>query len=229
MAKSSNSKVVSTTPQNDAETDAGKSSSKDKTGSKSSSKQSMKGYVYLDHPPDLPDLIIGDPTSPQNIIHGKRTRNASNVNESHMGKAPRAIKAKDDDEAKATDHRANVEAASSATPGIDKAKASKKVVGDPPPKEYDVPERPVLHEEEDSITTQEEISAEEIRRSVLALVNRSLQVATDVAAYMHCVEDHEVQGQKLDGDVARVLSERVAKRKAVSQKGKSGKVARFAL
>jgi hypothetical protein len=225
MAKSSNSKVVFTTPQSDA----GKSSSKDKTGSKFGSKQSIKGYVYLDHPPDLPDLIIGDPTSPQNITPGKRTRNASNVNESHLGKAPPGIKAKDDDKANASAQRAHVEAASSATPHIDKDKAFKKVVQDPTPMKCGVSELPMHHEEHDSTTTQEDISPEEIRRSVLALVDHSLRVATDVAVYMQCVEDHEVQGQKLDGDVARVLSERVAKRKAVSQKGRSGKVARFAV
>ena len=70
MAKPSSSKTVSFATHDYSQANAGKSSSRDKTGPRSSGTQSIKGYVYIDHPLVLPNEIFGDPTNLQNIIDG---------------------------------------------------------------------------------------------------------------------------------------------------------------
>jgi hypothetical protein len=243
MARSSYSKVVSTIPQNYTTGGISKSPPKDKTktASEPSSRQSIKGWVYLDDAPDSLDLIIGDPKSPKNIIHGKRTRKGPNVNDSQLGKATHPISVPDDDEEEEEEEeevevpaqRANVKASSPAARHKHKDKASRYTIDEPTPDDYSDHEPPTYSEGDDSVTTHEEISAEDIRRDVLALVNRSLQIADEIAAYMQLVEGHEVQGQKLDRDVNKVLTGRMKKRKVEAQgqaqKGKSGKAVKFAL
>jgi hypothetical protein len=246
MARSSYSKVVSTTSQNYTPGGISKSPPKDKTktASESSSRQSIKGWVYLDDAPDSLDLIIGDPKSPKNIIHGKRTRKGPNVNDSQLGKATHPISVSDDDEEEEGEEeeeeelevevpaqRANVKVLPPVVRHKHKDKGSRNTVDEPTPDDYSDHEPPTDSDEDGAATEHEEISAEDIRRDVLALVNHSLQIANDIAAYMQLVEGHEVQGQKLDRDVNKVLTGRVKKRKAETQaqKGKSGKAVKFAL
>jgi hypothetical protein len=241
MARSSYSKVVSTMPQNYTTGGISKSPPKDKTktASELSSRQSIKGWVYLDNAPDSLDLIIGDPKSPKNIIHGKRTRKSPNVNESQLGESTHPISVSDDDEeeeeeeVKVPAQRANVKVLPPVVRHMHKDKASRNTVDEPTPDDYSDHEPPTHSDEDGAATAHEEISAEDIRRDVLALVNHSLHIANDIAAYMQLVEGHEEQGQKLDRDVNKVLTGRVKKRKveaqALAQTGKSGKAVKFAL
>lgn len=230
MAKPSSSKTVSFATHDYSQANAGKSSSRDKTGPRSSGTQSIKGYVYIDHPLVLPNEIFGDPTNLQNIIDGKRTRKASNLNESPSEKATCAVETKGKDKAKMPPKKPSMKLAFPAkTPASSRAGKgyapkdtseylTSKNRGDRKSRSH--------NEEYDTDSFEEDISLGDIRRGVLALVQHSLQIADDVSAYMRCVEDHETHGQKLVRDMERLLEHRVEKRKAVAQEGGEGKVAR---
>ena len=140
------------------------------------------------------------------------------MKESQPGKATPTII----DLAKTPAEKASAKATSSvqtpATPHTDKDNTGEKAIEDPTPKKRD-DSHPRLHDEE-------EVLPENLRRGILALINRSLRIAEDVAAYMRGIEDHEVHGQRLDGDVVRVLTERTKKRKAEgeAEEGRGSKV-----
>ncbi|KAH8643638.1 hypothetical protein IG631_01101 [Alternaria alternata] len=230
MAKPSSSETVSFATHDYSQANAGKSSSRDKTGPRSSGTQSIKGYVYIDHPLVLPNEIFGDPTNLQNIIDGKRTRKASNLNESPSEKATRAVETKDKDKAKMPPKKPSMKLAFPAkTPASSRAGKgyapkdtseylTSKNRGDPKSRSH--------NGEYDTDSFEENVSPGDIRRSVLALVKHSLRIADDVSTYMRCVEGHETHGQKLVRDMERLLEHRVEKRKVVAQEGGEGKVAR---
>ncbi|KAL1800129.1 hypothetical protein ACET3X_000471 [Alternaria dauci] len=213
MPKPSSSKTISFAPQDYNQAGNKKPSPKEKTGHELSGTQSFKGYMYIDHPLVLPDEIFCDSPSPRNIINGKRTRSASNPNESPSEKAAPAVETNNNDKAKGSHKKPSIKLASPA-----KSRALSENRGD---------RKSCSHNEEyDANSFEKEVSLEVIRRDILALVKRSLRIADDVSAYMQCIEGHETQGQKLDRDVGSLLDHRVQKRKAVAQEWKGGKVAR---
>ncbi|KAG9192445.1 hypothetical protein G6011_11179 [Alternaria panax] len=58
--------------------------------------------MYPDHLPVLSDEIYGDPTNPQNMINGKKTRKGSSLYESRPSKATHATESENDETAKAS-------------------------------------------------------------------------------------------------------------------------------
>jgi len=225
MAKSSHSKIVCARPHNDAQRKVTKPPTKGKAAPKPGSSRLMKGWVPLEHPPDLSKIIIGDPKNPQNIIHDKRTRKGSRVNESQLRKAKHPIILPDDDNISI--QRANAEAASPAAPNKHTQRAFEKSVEEPASDTSSDGETQI-HTEEDN--TEDEISPRALCRGVLALVNHSLHIADDVAGYMQYLGGNKVQAEELDCGVNQVLIRRVKKWKAEekAQKGEGSKNVRFA-
>ena len=225
MAKSSHSKIVCATPRNDTQRKVTKPTTKGTAASKPESYRPTKGWVHCNHPPDQSKNIKCDPKDPKNIIHGKRTRNGSRVNESQLGKATHSIILPDDDNISI--QRANAEAASPPAPHKHTQRASEKSVEEPAPDTYSDGETKI-HTEEDN--TGNEISPRALRRGIIALVNHSLQIADDVAGYMQFFGGNEEQAEELDCGVNEVLIRRVKKWRAEekAQKGKGSKNVRFA-
>ncbi|KAI4955463.1 hypothetical protein J4E91_001324 [Alternaria rosae] len=211
MAKSSYSKITVATPHNDTQRKVTKPTITGRAASKPGSNRQMKGWVPMNHPPDLSKIIIGDPKNPHNIIHGKRIRKGSHVNESQLGKSTNPINLSDDENISI--HTANAQAASPTASHKHKERASLRSVEEPAPDTESDNEPLAQAEEDNSFVTEEYISAEELSRGILALINHSLQIAEDISAYMQSVVDHEVHARKLDRGVEKVLTGRLKKRK----------------
>ncbi|KAI4668441.1 uncharacterized protein J4E78_002268 [Alternaria triticimaculans] len=208
MAKSSHSKIVCATPHNDTQRKVTKPPIKGKAAPKPTSNRLMKGWGHRDDSPDLSKIITSDPMDPKNIIHGKRTRNDSHMNESQLGKATSPITLPDDDNISI--QTANAHAASPTASRKHKDRTSTRSIEEPVP-DTDSDNEPLAHIEEDN--TEDKISAAKLRSSILALLSLSLQVTDDVLAYMQDIVGHEVHAQELERDVERVLTGRVKKRR----------------
>jgi len=211
MAKSSHSKIACATPHNDTQRKVAKPSTKGKTASKPGSNQLAKGWVPMYHAPDLSKNIKSDPKDPKNIIHDKRTRNGSHMNESQLGKATNPFTLPDDDNISI--QTATAQAASPTASHKPKDRASTRSV-EMPAADTESDNEPLVQAEGDNSSAKEEhIAPEALRRGILALIDHSLQIAEDVSAYMQSIDDHEVQARKLDRAVEKVLTGPVKKRK----------------
>lgn len=138
-----------------------------------------KGWEMMDYSPVPSALIIGDPTAPENIIHGKRRRKAVRIIEAQTGKVSRTSKIKDNGCIKKAEAKA-------------RTRRSAKV---PAPARREKTTR--------ACTRDEATAADVLRSSILRLVNQSLQVAEHVASYMAGHAEHEGHGRELERDVPR--------------------------
>jgi len=210
MAKSSHSKIACATPHNDTQRKVTKPSTDGKAASKPASNRQMKGWGPLNHSPDQSKKINGDPKDPKNIIHGKRTRKGSRMNESQLGNIPLRSPI-NDDVIEISTQRVNAQAASPTASRKHKDRASARSIEEPVP-DTDSDNGPLARTEE--YNTEDKVSAAKLHSSILALLNHSFQVTDDVLAYMQHVLGHEAHAQELQRDVDEVLTERGKKRKS---------------
>jgi len=211
MAKSSYRKTISATPHNDTQRKVTKHTTKGTAASKPEIHRLTKGWEPLNHAPDRSKMINGDPKDPKNIIRGKRTRKGSRVDESQLGKATNPITLPDEDNISI--QTVNAQAVSPTASHKHKDRASTRSV-EMPAADTESDNEPLARaEENNSLVTEEHVSPRELSRSILALINHSLQVADEAVAYIQSVDYHEVQTRELDRGVGKLLSGRVKKRK----------------